>query len=38
MVFGNGEIYHGEMIGGAFWKDGIYYTPGTNLTTILYTD
>lgn len=38
MLFGNGEIYHGEMIGGVFWANGLYYSPSKNSTTLLVTD
>jgi hypothetical protein len=38
MLFENGEIYHGEMLGGVFWGRGVYYSPARNQTHILFTD
>lgn len=38
MLFENGEVYHGEMLGGVFWGRGVYYSPARNLTHILSTD
>ena len=38
MVFENGDVYQGELMGGAFWGKGVYYSPNCNETFIFSTD
>lgn len=38
MVFSNGEIYHGELSAGVIHGQGVYYTPGTNVSAVTQTD
>ena len=38
MMFENGDIYHGELIGGVFFGVGIYYSPMKNTTSVMFSD
>jgi hypothetical protein len=37
MIFENGDIYHGGVRDGAFCERGVYYSPQSNSTSIIYT-
>ena len=38
MLFESGDIYHGELMAGAFWGRGTYYSPAKNATSIIFSD
>jgi hypothetical protein len=38
MLFGSGDVYQGELLGGSFWGRGVYYSSSKNATSVLVSD